>query len=231
MRRRLFLLAALVACALIPNRLAAAGDKWEKTISAFEAQDREAMPKPGVIVFVGSSSIRGWRSLAEDFAPLAVVNRGFGGSQIEDAVRYAERIVIPYKPSRVVIYSGDNDIWAGKTPETVAADFGEFVTKVRPALPAVPVYFIAIKPSISRWSVWPEMKKANELVKKFAAKTPGVEYIDIVNPMLGAEGRPRPELFAEDGLHLNEAGYELWTSVVSPFLTEQVKTETGALTR
>lgn len=221
MRRRLFLLAALLVYALSPGLLVAAGDEWEAAISAFEARDRENMPEPGVIVFVGSSSIRGWESLAGDFAPLEVVNRGFGGSQIEDAVRYADRIVIPYKPSRVVLYSGDNDIWAGKTPGTVAADFRKFVAKVRTALPAVPVYFIAIKPSISRWSAWPKMKKANELVKEFAAETPGVEYIDIAAPMLGADSKPRPELFADDGLHLNEAGYELWTSVVKPYLTEQ----------
>ena len=226
MRRRLFLLAALLVYALSPNRLVSAEDSWEAAISAFEAQDRETRPKPGVIVFTGSSSIRGWASLAEDFAPLAVVNRGFGGSQIEDAVRYAERIVIPYKPSRVVLYSGDNDIWAGKKAETVAEDFRKFAAKVRAALPGVPVYFITIKPSISRWAAWPEMKKANALVKRFAAEAPGVEYINIATPMLGSDGKPRPELFAEDGLHLNAAGYKLWTSIVKPLLTEPVKNGT-----
>ena len=103
---------------------------------------------------------------------------------------------------------------------SLAEDFKKFVAKVRTALPQVPVCFITIKPSISRWAAWPEMTKANALVKKFAVETSGVEYIDIATPMLGSDGKPRPELFADDGLHLNTAGYKLWVSIVKPSLSQ-----------
>ena len=224
-RRRLFGAAVfLLAAVQVPAYLSASqtkadpADRWEETIRRFEARDKEHFPEPGAIVFIGSSSIRGWHSLAEDFSPLNVINRGFGGSQTSDALRYADRIVIPYKPSRIVLYEGDNDIAAGKTPETVAEDFKKFVEKIHRALPGTPICFIAIKPSLRRWAMWEKMKEANRLVSEFCKDSKALEYIDVATPMLGPGGTPRPELFQEDGLHLNPEGYRLWTSLVEPFL-------------
>ncbi|MBN2290312.1 MAG: hypothetical protein JXQ83_13340 [Candidatus Glassbacteria bacterium] len=201
--KRLFFqaLLLLLAAVWIPARPvaaqeeAAAPDRWEESIRQFEARDSVSFPEPGVIVFIGSSSIRGWHSLAEDFSPLKVINRGFGGSQTSDALYYADRIVIPYKPGRIVLYEGDNDIAAGKTPETVAADFRKFVAKIHRALPGTPVYFISVKPSLSRWSLWEKMKEANRLVAGFCENNQAVEYIDVATPMLGQDSMPRQELF------------------------------------
>jgi len=194
---------------------------WESAIVAFEEADREQPPAAGAVVFTGSSSIRMWSSLAEDMAPLAVVNRGFGGSHIAHVNHFAERIVTPYRPSAVVLYAGDNDLAAGseKTPESVLGDFRRFVEIVHAAQPAAPIYFLAIKPSLSRWDRWPQMSDANARIEAFAAGTEGVEYVDVATPMLGEDGRPRPELFIVDGLHMSEAGYVLWTSILKPVLT------------
>src|SRR5688500_6860726 len=126
---------------------------FEKEIRAFEEADRREAPPRGTVLFVGSSSIRMWKTLEKDFPKLTVINRGFGGSTIRDSIRYAERIVIPYQPKRIVLYAGDNDIAQGKTAEQVFADFKEFVTTVRGKLPGVRVDFIAIKPSIKRWGM------------------------------------------------------------------------------
>lgn len=193
---------------------------WESTIAEFELEDLESSPAPGAIVFTGSSSIVMWKTLAEDMAPLRVLNRGFGGSQIDHVNHYALRIVVPYEPIAVVLYAGDNDLAAGspKTPESVLGDFENFVRIVRNEKPETPVYFIAIKPSLSRWDRWPVMSEANALIAAFAARTAGIEYIDIATPMLGDDGEPRPELFIVDGLHMSAAGYELWTSIVKPAL-------------
>jgi lysophospholipase L1-like esterase len=179
---------------------------------------QEQPPAPGGVVFIGSSSIVGWKTLKDDFAPMNVTGRGFGGSQVIDSVVYADRIVIPYRPRSVVLYAGDNDVAAGKTPEQVFSDFKKFVKKIHAALPEVRVYFICIKPSISRWHLWDKMKAANSLVAEFAKKNDLVEYLDIATPMIGQDGKPRPELFVEDGLHLNAAGYKVWTEVVRPRL-------------
>lgn len=193
---------------------------WESAIADFEEQDRVAMPEPGVIVFTGSSSIRGWKTLADDMAPLRVVNRGFGGSQISHVSHYVPRIVHPYRPSAVVLYAGDNDLAKGspKTAESVFGDFREFVGLVRKASPGVPVYFVAIKPSTQRWDRWPIMSEANARISAWAAKTDGVEYLDIATPMLKKSGEPRSELFIADGLHLSAEGYAVWTAVVRPVL-------------
>ena len=192
--------------------------RYEEDMLAFERADALDYPAPGCVVFMGSSSIRGWKTLEEDFAGMNVALRGYGGSQISDAVYYVERIVVPYQPSAIVLYAGDNDIAAGKSVETVVADFKDFVRTVNSYIGPRAVYFISIKPSIRRWELWPEMEKANEAIRQWAETQPAVYYIDVATPMLGADGKPRPELFQEDGLHMVRAGYQLWTEVVRPMI-------------
>ena len=182
-------------------------------------------------MFVGSSSIRLWNTLAEDFPGVPVVNRGFGGSELSDALRFADRIVLPYRPRMVVVYAGDNDLWAGETPQQVFEDFRALVRTIHDELPRTRVAFIAVKPSVARWRIEGEVRRTNQLIREFAAADPRVDYIDIFTPMLGADGRPRPELFVDDGLHLNARGYELWKSVVAPFLAGDAARTRGAAGR
>jgi lysophospholipase L1-like esterase len=192
-------------------------DRWEPAIRAFEAKDRKQAPAKGGIVFVGSSSIVLW-DLPKSFPGLDAINRGFGGSQLADSVRYAGRIVIPYQPRTVVLYAGDNDLAAGKTPEQVFDDYRSFVAAIHAALPKTRILYIAIKPSKARWKLVDKIREANRLIADFAAKDPRLVFIDVEQPMLGADGKPRPELFKPDGLHLNAEGYRLWADLVRPHL-------------
>ena len=189
---------------------------FEDEIEAFEAADRAHAPPQGAVLFVGSSSIRFWDTLAQDFPGTPVINRGFGGSQISDCLRYAERIAIPYHPRRIVFYAGDNDVAAGRKPEDVRDDFRRFVEKVRGALPGVPIVFVSIKPSLERWKLVVPIRESNELIRKYAASSEKIAYVDVFAPMLGADGRPRKELFRADGLHMTPAGYALWTRLLRP---------------
>jgi lysophospholipase L1-like esterase len=166
------------------------------------------------VLFVGSSSIRMWLT-AECFPDLAVINRGFGGSHASDVNHFAGRIVLKYAPRIIVFYAGDNDIADGKTPEQVAADFEQFVAIVRAKLPDAKIIYLPIKPSLARWSLWPKMQETNALVKKFVVEQQHVEFVDTATPMLGSDGRPRPEIFLDDGLHMNELGYNLWSETLS----------------
>ncbi|MEJ1971520.1 MAG: SGNH/GDSL hydrolase family protein [Lacunisphaera sp.] len=170
------------------------------------------------MVFVGSSSIRFWKTLSQDFPGIATINRGFGGSQLADSVYYADRLVIAYHPRIVVLYAGDNDLWDGKTPETVAADFAAFRTKIRAALPDAKLIFLAIKPSPSRVRVWPQAQRANQLIAADCAKDPHGVFVDVATPLLDAAGHTRPELYREDQLHMLPAGYAIWTKVLAPYL-------------
>ncbi len=192
-------------------------NRWEKAIRQFEAADAKSPPATGGILFIGSSSIRGWK-LDDYFADLPVINRGFGGSQIADSTHFAERIVFPYKPKTIVLYAGDNDMAAGKTPKQVAADYGAFVAKLQATLPKVKIVFIAIKPSIKRWALVEKMREANRLIRAITEKDKRQAFVDVDKPMIGADGRPRKELFQKDGLHLNAKGYKLWASLVRPQL-------------
>lgn len=192
--------------------------QWEPEIQKFEAADRQSPPAPGGVVFVGSSTIRMWATLAQDFPGVPVLNRGFGGSQLADAVHFADRIVIPYRPRLVMVYSGDNDLNAGKSPERVLADYRALVEKIHAALPQTRIGFLSIKPSPSRWKLAAEMKEANALVKAYSATDPRLFYVDTFTPMLRPDGSPRTELFREDMLHMNSQGYALWKSIVAPYL-------------
>lgn len=205
-----------IAPRVLPS--AAATDLWEKDIAAFEAADRVSPPREGGVVFIGSSSIRLWPSLEADFPTVNVIKRGFGASELSDALRYAPRIVIPYRPRLVVLYEGDNDLNAGKSPETVTRDFQAFVALVHKALPETRIAFIAIKPSPSRWSRIAQIRTVNDWVRRYADADPRILYVDVFTPMLGSDGLPRKELFIEDQLHLNAQGYALWREILAPIV-------------
>lgn len=193
--------------------------RFEKDIAAFEKADRASAPKPGGVVFVGSSSIRMWKSLKDDFPGTATVHRGFGGSQMVDTIMYAHRIITPYRPRKVVVYEGDNDMNAGKGPAHVLRNFKTLVQTIHSRVPDAEIGFIAIKPSRARWKLWPEMDKANKMIADFAAKHPKVTYFDIATPMLGENDTiPSPDWFIKDGLHMKPKGYELWTRIVKPWV-------------
>lgn len=189
--------------------------KWEPAIAKFEAADAANPPEKGGVLFVGSSSIRLW-DLDKSFPKLGAINRGFGGSEIADSTYFADRIVTKYEPRTIVLYAGDNDVAKGKSPERVHADFGAFVKRVRGTLPRTKIVYIAIKPSLSRWKLVEKMRKANAMIAADCAADELLVFVDIDTPMLGDDGKPRPELFKDDGLHLNKKGYALWAELIRP---------------
>jgi lysophospholipase L1-like esterase len=150
---------------------------------------------------------------------MSALNRGFGGSVLAHATHFADRIVLPYEPSAIVLYAGDNDIaFGGLSPDCVLRDYEAFVAEVRDTAPSVPIYFISIKPSLTRWALWGEMERANTLVEARTTTDPSLHFIDVSEAMLGEDGEPIETLFVEDGLHLSPEGYALWTSIVRPVL-------------
>jgi lysophospholipase L1-like esterase len=197
-----------------------APEVWEEEVRVLEAGDpRHPLPRAG-IVFIGSSSIRMWTTLARDMAPLRVVNRGFGGAQVDAVLHYTPRLVLPLRPRAVVLGAGENDLEAirGKSPERVLDDVSRFDDLVRGALPGVRSYFLNVKPSPARRAVWPRACRYNELLRTFVEAVPSRGLLDVATPTFDADGNRRVELFLEDGLHLSAAGYAMWTSVVRPRL-------------
>jgi lysophospholipase L1-like esterase len=195
-----------------PNRFAG-------EIKAFAEWDSKNAVPAEPVLFVGSSSARMWRT-HESFPDLPVVNRGFGGSHISDVIFYADRVVLPYRPRVIVFYAGDNDIAGGKSAQRVAQDYRRFVTLVHAKLPATRIVFVTIKPSGQRWSLWPEMNKANALIQDFCKQDARLSFADLATPLLDAGGKPRSDLFLPDQLHLNAQGYALWTKALNPVLSE-----------
>lgn len=192
--------------------------KWEKQISAYEAMDRAHPPRKGGVLFIGSSTIRRWNTLEKDFPDHPVINRGFGGSHIADATHFAERIIFPYEPRMIVLRAGGNDFNAGKSPEQVLADFKEFVAKVHAWLPKTRIVFISISPSPSNWEKREGFKAVNSLIEDYTRRKPHLTYLETFDMVLGSDGRPRPELYAPDRLHLSPEGYRLLVDRVRPLL-------------
>jgi lysophospholipase L1-like esterase len=207
-------LIALLAVAFLAQEKA---DKWEKDIAAFEEKDKASPPPQNEIVFVGSSTVRMWKT-AEAFPDLKVLNRGFGGSQISDSVKYADRIILPYKPRIVVVFAGGNDINVGKAPEQVAEDFKSLVGRIHAALPKTKVYYISLFPNVKRREQDAKCVKVNELIQAFLKTDERLGYIDTAKAMRAADGGPRPELLADDGLHMNPDGYKIWNEIVGAVL-------------
>jgi lysophospholipase L1-like esterase len=199
--------------------------RWQPSLDAFAAADRLKAPRPGGVLFVGSSSIRLWDGLERQFGAgdeavdgPVVIKRGFGGSRLVDVAQYLDRLVLPYRPRLVVVYAGDNDLAEGRRPHEVLESFRSLVDGVQRELPQTRIAYVSIKPSPLRESLMPQIRETNALIRDYAGSTPGLDYIDIHTPMLGADGRPRGELFRADALHLNEAGYALWKTVIASHL-------------
>lgn len=197
-----------------------AARKWADEIAEFRAADRLHPPRPGGVVFVGSSSIRLWPDLAAAFPGVNVIQRGFGGSVLPDVVYRIPEIVTPYRPRLIVLYAGDNDLAEGATPQRIFNDYRNFVQLVRKSLPRARIAFVSIKPSIARATMIRSADTANRLIRNYASGHPRLLYIDVFTPMLNAAGQPRPELFAEDGLHLNARGYALWQEILAPIVRQ-----------
>jgi lysophospholipase L1-like esterase len=192
-------------------------DRFESEIADFEKWDHQnAFPRDGIL-FVGSSTIRLWQT-ADAFPGLPVINRGFGGSTIADVNHFADRMVFKYEPRLIVFYAGDNDIAAGRTPERVFNDFQTFAASVHDRLPATPIIFLGIKPSVARWKLWPQMQEVNARVKELTRENKKLIYVDTAPAMLGDDGQPRKDLLRDDGLHLSDKGYAAWTKVLAPQL-------------
>lgn len=213
---RVWIIALSLGSLLVANHASAAKgpERWEPEIRQFEELDKSSPPKPGGILFTGSSSIRMWTTLAADFPNHPVTGRGFGGSEMSDLNHYVDRIVIPYAPRHILVYEGDNDLANGKTPQQVLADFQTFVAKVREKLPRTRIDYIAIKPSRARWHLSHQIRETNRSIAAWGRTQSRVGFIDVFRPMLHPDGRLRGELFREDGLHLNAEGYALWTQVI-----------------
>ena len=218
---RMKILMLLLACLVFglvqsPAQAQSGSLQWEPAIRAFEKNDRIHPPPQNAVLFIGSSAIRKWTTLAKDFPGIPVINRGFGGSQIADSTAFASRIIFPYHPRIIVFYAGDNDLAAGKSSEQVVAEYTNFVGVVQAGLPQTRIVFISIKPSPSRWRLKDKIILANKEIEAF--KGPRLAFVNIFPKMLNADGNPRKDLFLSDGLHPNEKGYAIWASSIRPYL-------------
>jgi lysophospholipase L1-like esterase len=197
-----------------------APNPFESEVNALDARLSQSPITSGPVVFYGSSSIRLWKSLQQDFSGYAVLNCGFGGSRLTDCVRYANRLVIPRKPSAIVIYAGDNDLATGTPPEKVFQSFKQLYAIFRGYSPSIPIAFISVKPSPARLMFLDNILKFNELVETFLKTQPESEYIDVCSDMLGHDRKPIQSLFRTDQIHLSPAGYEILRKEIGEFLSE-----------
>jgi lysophospholipase L1-like esterase len=195
---------------------------WNE-IKAFKKQDSLNFPPKNAILFVGSSSFRGWRDVQNYFPDRTIINRGFGGSSLPDVIRYADEIIFAYQPKQIVIYCGENDLAASDavSAQVVTDRFKELFTLIRKRMPKVPVVFVSIKPSPSRERLMPKMVEANKMIKRFLKKQRKTKFVDVYNPMLNEEGKPIGELFLGDKLHMNAKGYAIWKKALEPALIKK----------
>ncbi len=189
--------------------------RFEAAIKAFEAEDKISMPAPGAIVLTGSSSIARWnKQAAAALAPLSVIPRGFGGSVMEDALYYIDRVALAYKPRAILIYEGDNDTNAHVPQDKIISQFEQIVAKVHAESPTTRIYALSVKPSIARQNVWGHAQKVSARLNEIAHADPLVYYIDVATPFLRADGSVMTDIFVEDGLHLNDKGNAIWGTAI-----------------
>ena len=193
--------------------------RWEKEIAAFESADRANPPPKGGVLFIGSSTIRLWKTLQQDFPQVRTINRGFGGSEIADSTHFAARIIFPYEPKKIFLRAGGNDIHVGRPPSEVAEDFREFVRVVHARLPKTEIHYIAVSPAPARWGETDKYVSLNKRIREMAIEMPRVAYVDSFDVSLGPNGKTaREDVFVPDLLHFNAEGYKVLAERVRPFL-------------
>jgi lysophospholipase L1-like esterase len=214
----------VLSAALVPLPVLAqttpAGNRFEANVRAYEAADRATPPPRNAILLVGDSQFYRWKTLAEDLPGYTVINRGIDSFQTSDLVYFTERIVLPYRPRFIVLHVGGNDVNNGRTPAQILADFQAFVSKVRAVMPDVPIAFSSITPGPGRWDQAPARKTVNQSIKDYAATQPGLHFIDLWEAMLTPDGQPREDIWVEDRIHPNQAGYRIRVRIMRPLLGE-----------
>lgn len=192
-------------------------------IQQFKKLDSIQFPPKHAILFLGSSSFRKWQDVQQYFPGYPIINRGFGGSTIPDAIRYLNEIVFPYEPKQIVIYEGDNDLASSHkvTADSVLNRFEKLFSLIKKRLPNTSIAFVSIKPSPSREKLMPEMQEANSMIKKFLSHQKNAAFIDVYHAMLNKHGTPDKSLFVEDELHMNAKGYHIWQKIIKPYLLKK----------
>lgn len=193
-------------------------NRFEKNVEAYEAADKANPPPTGAILLAGDSQFYRWKTLHEDLPGYTLVNRGIDSFQTSDLIHFTDRLVLPHKPRMIILHVGGNDVHNGKTPAQVLADFQTFVAKVRAVLPNVPIAFSSITPGPGRWSEAEQRKATNRVIQDYIATQPGLQFIDLWDAMLTPDGRPREDIWVEDRVHPNHAGYLLRVQIMRPLL-------------
>jgi len=193
--------------------------RFVKDFEKFAEADKVNPPSTkSLTLFTGSSTIRRWNTLAEDFPENTVLNRGFGGSQLNQVLYHFDELFPRYKPDRIVLYCGENDLWDGKTVEQVLADFTTLISRIRKPLPDTTLVYLSCKPSPKRMSKWKTYQQLNARIQSFCKKDPLLTFVDLSTILLGPDGKPAPGIWDKDDLHLNQAGYTRLTKLLSPHL-------------
>ena len=194
--------------------------RFQKEIKRFDWQDAKNSYPEQAVLFIGSSSIYTWKT-ARDFPTLQVINRGIASAQISDLNYYYDIVAKTYKPAKIIFYCGDNDVAAGKDTVQILADFSSFISRLKKDFPHVNVLFLAIKPSPLRWHLWDRMSRTNRVIKDYCKSSGLCTFLDTATPLLNSKGLPDKDLFVEDGLHLNSAGYNIWNKLLTPYLMKE----------
>ena len=187
---------------------------YEQEVRELEQRLRESPPQPDRVLFYGSSSLRLWGSLENDFRHVAAINLAFGGSTLEACVWFFDRLVLPCKPRAIICYAGDNDLGDGRSPDEVMTSFRSLLARVDTHFPTIPFTMLSIKPSPSRWHLAREINFTNEAIRRELQGRAGRHFIDFFTTMLGNDGRPDESLFMEDRLHVSPKGYRLWKQLI-----------------
>ena len=205
---------------VLSNHLAAQVPAFYDDIQTFKKQDSASFPPKHAILFVGSSSFTKWTDVQDYFPKYKIINRGFGGSTLVDVIRYANDIILPYRPKQIVIYCGENDLASSDTvtSQMVLERFEELFTIIRKNDPSVPVAFVSLKPSPSRQHLWSKMVEANQLIKKYLGTKKKTAFIDVYTKMFNKDGTVMQDIFIEDNLHMNTKGYAIWKKIIQPYL-------------
>ena len=198
--------------------------RYQNDINKYQKENKQLSNRSCDVLFLGSSSINLWDTIYEDFAPLKLIRRSYGGATLRDMIYNYATIAKGYKPKAIVLYV-ENDLGSHKEGVNAVKCFDLFrifIAKLKKEYPNTPLFVVSLKPSQHKADQLKDQLIVNTLLEQNATEQQ-YTYIDITKVMYDEEGNLRTDIFKEDNLHRNAEGDKRWTAIIQPLLSQSVQ--------
>lgn len=212
----LIFLCLLVSFSSAFTQLRERTEHWHNRNQQFNA-DKDSISHVD-IVFLGNSITEGF-DLEHYFPEYQTANRGIIADHMDGLIERLDNSALSLKPKQLFLMIGINDIGDKRNDEYLKSMYTTLVDTLTASLPETELYILSILPTTARWKNCPpdQIKRINGFLAQLALEKDLV-FINLYPHFLGDMQFLNP-ILTRDGLHPNQAGYDVMARKIKPFLS------------